>query len=132
MVIGALFCVPARGGIRDGVVFLPFHYGYWDTPGRHEPDGAGRAANELTITEWDAASKQPIFKTAAARISKVRSGDGPAPAPTNTASAPAGDFPAEARTRGIPSALADEEISGQGTHGPADGHGGSGTDEREA
>ena len=119
-------------GIRAGVVFLPFHYGYWDTPAGTSLTAHGRAANELTITDWDPASKQPIFKTAAARISKVRSGDGPAPAPTNTASAPAGDFPAEARTRGIPSALADEEIPGQGTHGPADGHGGSGTDEREA
>jgi ferredoxin-nitrate reductase len=36
--------------IRRGVVFVPFHYGYWDAaePGRHE-----RAANELTITSWD-------------------------------------------------------------------------------
>src|SRR5690606_25920636 len=53
-------------GIREGVVFLPFHYGYWDV-GAPGADGAGRAANELTITEWDPASKQPIFKTAAAR-----------------------------------------------------------------
>jgi anaerobic selenocysteine-containing dehydrogenase len=96
------------GGIRDGVLFLPFHYGYWDTDGGHEPDGAGRAANELTITDWDAASKQPVFKTAAARISRVRGGDGPSPAPTNTASAPAGEFPEEARTKGIPSAMVDE------------------------
>ena len=41
-------------GIRAGVVFLPFHYGYWDTPAGHEPDGGARAANELTITDWDA------------------------------------------------------------------------------
>jgi len=75
-------------GIRDGVLFLPFHYGYWDTEGGHEPDGAGRAANELTITDWDAASKQPIFKTAAAALRKVRPGDGPSSAPTNTGSAP--------------------------------------------
>ena len=60
------------GGIRDGVVFLPFHYGYWDTPGGYQPDGAGRAANELTLTDWDPPSKQPIFKTAAANVRRVR------------------------------------------------------------
>ncbi|QGQ20209.1 molybdopterin-dependent oxidoreductase [Cellulomonas sp. JZ18] len=76
-------------GIRAGVLFLPFHYGYWDTPGGHEPDGQGRAANELTITEWDPASKQPIFKTAAAAIRLVERADGTAsPAPTTTASSP--------------------------------------------
>jgi len=55
------------GGIRDGVLFLPFHYGYWDA------DGAAhdRAANELTITEWDPASKQPLFKTAAAALGRA-------------------------------------------------------------
>jgi anaerobic selenocysteine-containing dehydrogenase len=69
-------------GVRPGVVFVPFHYGYWD-------GGDDRAANELTITQWDPASKQPLFKTAAARVTKVASGDGePAPAPTNTGSAP--------------------------------------------
>jgi anaerobic selenocysteine-containing dehydrogenase len=69
-------------GIRDGVLFLPFHYGYWDTEGGHEPDGHGRAANELTLTDWDAVSKQPIYKTAAAAAAKVAdSGGSPAPAP---------------------------------------------------
>ncbi|GAA2202162.1 nitrate reductase [Sinomonas flava] len=67
--------------IRSGVVFVPFHYGYWDTEGGHAPDDVGRAANELTITDWDACSKQPIFKTAAARIEKVADADGPSPAP---------------------------------------------------
>ncbi|MGA6164135.1 molybdopterin oxidoreductase family protein [Amycolatopsis magusensis] len=52
--------------IRDGVLFLPFHYGYWDTEAASE-----RAANELTPTDWDPASKQPIFKTAAAAIARV-------------------------------------------------------------
>ncbi|GAB2754402.1 molybdopterin oxidoreductase family protein [Amycolatopsis magusensis] len=52
--------------IRDGVLFLPFHYGYWDTEATSE-----RAANELTPTDWDPASKQPIFKTAAAAIARV-------------------------------------------------------------
>ncbi|MFC4907646.1 molybdopterin oxidoreductase family protein [Actinomadura gamaensis] len=88
--------------IRDGVAFLPFHYGYWD-----EDDGTHRrAANELTITDWDPASKQPIFKTAAARVTLVRSEDTPAPAPTTTASAP---LDADvAPTEGGASALADQ------------------------
>ncbi|GAB1513320.1 molybdopterin oxidoreductase family protein [Actinophytocola sp. KF-1] len=57
------------GGIRDGVVFLPFHYGYWDTD---DPTGekGERAANELTRTEWDPVSKQPLFKTAAAAVTR--------------------------------------------------------------
>jgi anaerobic selenocysteine-containing dehydrogenase len=69
-------------GVRPGVVFVPFHYGYWDA------DGEPRAANELTITQWDPASKQPLYKTAAARVTKVAGGGEPAPAPTNTGSAP--------------------------------------------
>jgi len=63
-------------GIRDGVLFLPFHYGYWDID-----DKDGRAANELTMTDWDPASKQPLFKTAAARIRRV----GAAPAVATSA-----------------------------------------------
>ncbi|MGI6873255.1 molybdopterin oxidoreductase family protein [Amycolatopsis sp. 3B14] len=55
-------------GIRDGVLFLPFHYGYWDTG---DQSGRHRAANELTITDWDPVSKQPLFKTAAAAIRRV-------------------------------------------------------------
>jgi anaerobic selenocysteine-containing dehydrogenase len=80
-------------GVRPGTVFVPFHYGYWDLDGRSAPaDGAGRAANELTITAWDPVSKQPLFKVAAVRVQRVRSGDGrPAPAPTTGAAAPAGD-----------------------------------------
>lgn len=99
--------------IRSGVLFLPFHYGYWDTGSGHEPDGHGRAANELTITEWDPASKQPIFKTAAARIRKVRDGDGtPSAAPTTTASAPvAASVPA---TVGSAGAMAEEDLSAGG------------------
>ncbi|MGY1638533.1 molybdopterin oxidoreductase family protein [Geodermatophilus sp. SYSU D00742] len=76
-------------GIRPGVVFLPFHYGYWDEPGGHEPAGdRGRAANELTLTDWDACSKQPIFKTAAAAVTRLAEATGPAPAPTTTGSRP--------------------------------------------
>ncbi|MHC3467907.1 molybdopterin oxidoreductase family protein [Streptomyces sp. 7R007] len=81
-------------GIRDGMVFLPFHYGYWDAPEDERPPktAPGRAANETTITDWDPVSKQPLFKTAAARISLVAPGDGAlAPAPVNTASAPVPD-----------------------------------------
>jgi anaerobic selenocysteine-containing dehydrogenase len=59
--------VPARvNGIRDGVVFVPFHYGSWD-----RPDGPPTAANELTITSWDPVSKQPMFKIGAVRVRKV-------------------------------------------------------------
>ncbi|WP_280400814.1 molybdopterin oxidoreductase family protein [Nocardia carnea] len=71
-------------GIRPGVLFLPFHYGYWDAEGA----GHERAANELTVTDWDPVSKQPLFKTAAAAIRRLGPGTGPAPAPTTTASAP--------------------------------------------
>ena len=95
-------------GIRPGVLFVPFHYGYWDTDGGHEPPAAGRAANELTLTSWDPVSKQPIFKTAAASIRRVAAGDGtPAPAPTTTASAPLDA--ALPRTRGVASAQALED-----------------------
>jgi anaerobic selenocysteine-containing dehydrogenase len=55
--------------IAAGTVFAPFHYGYWDAP-----EGAEQrhptAANELTVTEWDPTSKQPLFKTGAVRVSK--------------------------------------------------------------
>ena len=50
------------GGLEPGTVFLPFHYGYWDQPGRP------RAANELTLFEWDPVSKQPHFKYAAVKL----------------------------------------------------------------
>src|SRR6478735_3786703 len=96
-------------GIRPGVVFLPFHYGYWDTPSGAGPDDAGRAANELTPTEWDAVSKQPLFKSGAARVRKVADGGGrSAPAPTTTASAPV--VPGVPATRGGPAAEVDEVL----------------------
>jgi anaerobic selenocysteine-containing dehydrogenase len=98
-------------GIREGVVFVPFHYGYWDEPEGDTPDGHARAANELTITQWDAASKQPIYKTAAARVTKVEdSGGRVAPAPTNTGSRPVRDV--GFRTAGGASALVTEKIEG--------------------
>lgn len=97
-------------GIRRGVVFLPFHYGYWDQPGGHEPsDGTGRAANELTLTDWDPASKQPLFKSAAAKVERIHAGDGtPAAAPTNTGSRPVGSGIPE--TAGGAAAEADEDV----------------------
>lgn len=57
---------PARvGGIEPGLVFIPFHYGYWDQ------DVRLRAANELTLTEWDPVSKQPHYKYAAVHLRKI-------------------------------------------------------------
>jgi anaerobic selenocysteine-containing dehydrogenase len=81
---------PARlTGTRPGVVFAPFHYGYFDSSGGSDAGAHATAANELTRTEWDPVSKQPIFKSAAVRVSKLAAADGrPAPAPTTTASAP--------------------------------------------
>ncbi|MCF8587817.1 molybdopterin oxidoreductase family protein [Gordonia liuliyuniae] len=68
-------------GIRVGVLFVPFHYGYWDLDSREhdsrEHDDRDhddwavphdRAANELTLTDWDPASKQPVFKTGSAAL----------------------------------------------------------------
>ncbi|HEX6500053.1 MAG TPA: molybdopterin oxidoreductase family protein [Micromonosporaceae bacterium] len=81
-------------GVRPGVVFVPFHYGYWDTAdgaapgeGRHD-----RAANELTITAWDPVSKQPLFKVTAVRVVKEADAAGrPSPAPTVGGCAPPED-----------------------------------------
>jgi len=57
---------PARiGGIEIGHLFIPFHFGYWDDPGR------SRALNELTLFDWDPLSKQPHFKHSAVRVEKV-------------------------------------------------------------
>ena len=63
--------VPARiRELREGVVFVPFHYGYWDE-GEAGPDGRPRAANELTMTIWDPVSKQPQLKTAAVKLEQA-------------------------------------------------------------
>jgi ferredoxin-nitrate reductase len=62
---------------KPGSVFVPFHYGYWDSP---DPEEHGTAANELTLTGWDPVSRQPIFKVAAVRL-EVRSADGVDDAP---------------------------------------------------
>jgi anaerobic selenocysteine-containing dehydrogenase len=59
---------PVRvGDIREGTVFIPFHYGYWDRNGNGDHE---RAANELTQTAWDPVSKQPLFKVGAVRIER--------------------------------------------------------------
>ena len=79
-----------------GAVFAPFHYGHWDPDGL-APDAGHRLANELTMTVWDPVSKQPYFKTAACRVTKVRDGDGPAPAPTTAARRPPAGVPATPR-----------------------------------
>ena len=96
---------PVRiSGVREGVVFVPFHYGWWD-----RPDDESRAANELTITGWDPVSKQPLFKAGAVQLVKVADADGPSPAPTNTASAPVGAQVVS--TRGGDEAFAESELS---------------------
>ncbi len=99
---GRLVAQARLAGIRSGVVFTPFHYGYWDEGG-DGGDGAGTgpgrrptAANELTITAWDPVSKQPTLKVAAVRVAKEADGRGrPSAAPSNTASAPAVAVPGQ-------------------------------------
>lgn len=80
---GSLEAAVRISGIRRGMVFVPFHYGYWDTDHPGGPDGhPGRAANEMTVTGWDPVSKQPPFKVTAVSVTKVADGDGPSPAPS--------------------------------------------------
>jgi anaerobic selenocysteine-containing dehydrogenase len=87
------------GGIRDGVLFLPFHYGYFDTADPAGRDG-DRAANELTPTDWDPVSKQPLFKTAAAAIRRAEPGSATAAVAANASDNRVGeDFPAEDELR---------------------------------
>jgi anaerobic selenocysteine-containing dehydrogenase len=68
---GALEARARVGGIRPGLVFVPFHYGYWDRDAADPGDGAPRAANEVTATRWDPVSKQPAFKVTAVRIERL-------------------------------------------------------------
>ncbi|MFD7867874.1 molybdopterin oxidoreductase family protein [Streptomyces sp. NPDC059783] len=98
-------------GIRRGLLFVPFHYGYWDTPAGRGPDGTtpGRAANETTVTDWDPVSKQPLFKIATADIRLVARGSAEASvAPTTAASAPARTGGAVRPTEGGAAAEVDE------------------------
>jgi ferredoxin-nitrate reductase len=111
---GAMEAKSRISGIREGVVFAPFHYGYFDQPGGDSPNGHPRAANELTITEWDPVSKQPLFKVGAVRVTKVAGSAGePALAPTNTASAPASNGSMPETTGGV-KAEATETLEGRG------------------
>jgi anaerobic selenocysteine-containing dehydrogenase len=90
---GAIQVRARVGRVMPGAVFAPFHYGSWDLD-TLTPADQSRQANELTMTVWDPVSQQPYFKTAACRVTKVRDGDGPAPAPTTAGSAPiAADVP---------------------------------------
>jgi anaerobic selenocysteine-containing dehydrogenase len=110
--------------IRDGVVFAPFHYGSWASPSATttrdgnspdpsaDPTGRPRAANELTLSLWDPVSKQPMFKVAAVRVTKLADARSPAPAPTTGASQPiAGSNVPE--TVGGDDALVSSSISGR-------------------
>ncbi len=85
---GAIEVRARVGQVMAGAVFAPFHYGSWDLDDI-AVDDQHRLANELTMTVWDPVSKQPYFKTAACRVTKLFDGDGPSPAPTTTASRPA-------------------------------------------
>ena len=110
---GAMQAKARISGIREGVVFAPFHYGYFDRPGGDGPAQL-RAANEMTITEWDPVSKQPLFKIGAVRVIKVADAEGtPSPAPTNTASAPVTTHSVPETVGGVP-AEATETFEGRG------------------
>ncbi|SHF14603.1 molybdopterin oxidoreductase family protein [Streptoalloteichus hindustanus] len=116
---GAIEARAHVSGVREGVVFAPFHYGYWDLPDGGATDGdptengatgdgpggngRRRAANELTVTEWDPVSHQPLFKVAAVRVEKVADGGGvPSPAPTTTTARPvSGDAPGTSGGDGV-------------------------------
>jgi anaerobic selenocysteine-containing dehydrogenase len=103
---GAIEVKARVGDVREGCVFAPFHYGSWDTPSARDgdvyPGSQRRQANELTMTDWDPVSKQPVLKLAACRVTKVRDGDGPSPAPTTTASHPASPGAAPPTAGGSP------------------------------
>lgn len=62
---GTVEVIARIGRIKRKHVFLPFHFGTWDAPDRR------RAANELTLSVWDPVSKQPCYKFAAVRLTKV-------------------------------------------------------------
>ncbi|MCW2787336.1 MAG: fdhF [Marmoricola sp.] len=85
---GAIEVKARVGQVMPGAVFAPFHYGSWDLADV-APGDQHRQANELTMTVWDPVSKQPYFKTAACRVTKIADAVGPSPAPTTAASAPA-------------------------------------------
>lgn len=67
---GAVWARARICGVRRGVVFVPFHYGYWDHDAAGPGAAAARAANEVTATGWDPVSKQPIYKVTAVRVTR--------------------------------------------------------------
>jgi len=87
---GAIEARARISGVRPGVVFVPFHFGYWDRGDAAGPDaGGGRAVNELTRTSWDPVSKQPMFKVSAVALAKLAAGSATtSPAPTIGGPAP--------------------------------------------
>jgi anaerobic selenocysteine-containing dehydrogenase len=102
---------PARlCGVRPGTVFVPFHYGDGGIDGCVS---GRRAANELTRTLWDPVSKQPMFKAAAVRLSRLAAGLGPSPAPTTGAARPLADGGAVAPTAGGAAAEAVSHVENQ-------------------
>jgi ferredoxin-nitrate reductase len=66
---GRIYAPAQIGDIEPGHLFTPFHYGYWDNNERP------RAANELTLYEWDPVSKQPYYKYSAVRLRKMADGE---------------------------------------------------------
>lgn len=72
---GAIVVRARVGSVMPGAVFAPFHYGTWD-PAELAAGDSGQA-NELTMTVWDPVSKQPCFKTAACRVTRVDDRDAP-------------------------------------------------------
>ncbi len=61
--------VPVRTtGIRRGVAFVPFHYGWWDDGVGGRGGGDETAANRLVAVRWDPVSKQPTFKVGAVSV----------------------------------------------------------------
>ncbi len=100
---GAIEVTARIGPVREGCVFAPFHYGSWDLDDL-DPHRAPRQANELTMTIWDPVSKQPTFKTAVCRITRV--GDGGLSADEDTT-------PREARDRSTSRSTGTPTISSQ-------------------
>ncbi|WP_084780250.1 molybdopterin oxidoreductase family protein [Planobispora rosea] len=128
---GALEARARVCGTRPGVVFVPFHYGYWDRDGSGPGDGTPRAANELTATGWDPVSKQPYYKISAVRVSKAADAGGTlSSAPTTGAASP--HDPRVPVTAGGPQAEAREWIEADGhaeradRSGPWEGPGAAG------
>lgn len=65
---------------------MPFHYGTFD---RADGERLPGTANELTHTEWDPVSKQPLYKVTPVRVEKA------APAGTPMTGEPTGEMTGE-------------------------------------